>query len=366
MASYTTNVKSEIARWREAGLIDAPTAGRLTADIEARRREGISFGSIIGMLAAILVAAAVLLFVAANWEEIPRLVRVALLFALIAAGYVGGAVTKLRGAVVWGEAMYLVAAVAFGASIALIGQMYHLSGDEVQAIGVWAAGTAFAAALLRSPVLSVGSVMLATAWMVGTGSGLFSTGHPSAWYLAACAVLWALSFWTRSPYARVFVLLGLLLYGTMFTLQSNFELVAPVVMALASVALFAFAVWLPRQADRLAGLGTTLPAIGLFGFLLGMALIQIEADDMGTSFLVAVVVLVGIVAALLVAGRESRRLRRLAYAGFAAELVYLYVQYLGTMLDTASFFLAAGLVLAGVALVLRRVEKRFAAPEAPR
>ncbi|MBS9720661.1 DUF2157 domain-containing protein [Tianweitania sp. BSSL-BM11] len=360
MASYVNNVKAEITRWTSAGLIDAETALRLTNDLEARRGKGISFGSVIGGLAAILLAAAILLFVAANWEAIPRLVRVALLFVLIAAGYIGGAVTKLRGAVVWGESLYMIAAAAFGASIALIGQMYHITGDEVQAIAIWAAGTAFASAMLRSPILTVGSVMLAAFWLVSSSNGIWSSAQPSIWFLPAALVLWVLSFWTGSPYGRVLIALSLLLYGTLLTMTQQASPIVPTVMASLSVAVFVFAVFRPGLAERAARLGAALPVLGLFGFLLSMALLQLmKFEQLGTAFFLAVVVFAGVIAALLTGGRESRRLRRLAYAGFAVELIYLYAVYLGTMLDTASFFLASGLVLAIIAVAIRRFEKEF-------
>jgi uncharacterized membrane protein len=360
MASYVSNVKAEIVRWRSQGLIDADVALRLTRDIEARRTRAISFGGVIGALAAILLAAAILLFVAANWEAFPRIVRVGLLFLLIAAGYIGGAVTKLRGALVWGESLFMIAAAAFGASIALIGQMYHLSGDEVQAIAIWAAGTAFAAAMLRSPILTVGSVLLAASWMVGTSNGVWSSTPPSVWFLPAAVVLWALTFWTGSPYGRVLILLSLLLYGTLIAINDDDSMAAPLVMAVVSASVFAFAVFRPHLAERIARLGAALPVLGLFGFLLSTALLQLmRIDQLGTAFLLAVIVFAGIIAALLAGGRDSRRLRRLAYAGFTAELIYLYAVYLGTMLDTASFFLASGLVLAIIAVAIRRFEKRF-------
>ena len=69
---------------------------RLPRDVEANERKSLSFGSILAMMAALLFGAAILIFVAANWEAIPRLARVAALFAVILGGYVGGAVLKTR------------------------------------------------------------------------------------------------------------------------------------------------------------------------------------------------------------------------------------------------------------------------------
>ena len=81
MASYATKVKRDIERWREAGMIDAATADALSLDVERNGGGSVSFGSILSMMAAALFAAAILIFIAANWEAIPRLTRVAMLFA---------------------------------------------------------------------------------------------------------------------------------------------------------------------------------------------------------------------------------------------------------------------------------------------
>ena len=166
MSGYADKVKADIARWSREGLVGQELASRLSEDIERVHGRGIGFGHILAIMAALLFAAAVLILVAANWEAIPRLGRVGALFALIAGGYLGGAFLHLRGHAAFGDAAWLVAAAAFGGSIALIGQMYHMSGDEAQAILVWCAGTALAAAVLRSATLTVAAVGLAIAWLV--------------------------------------------------------------------------------------------------------------------------------------------------------------------------------------------------------
>ena len=80
MAGYLDTVSKDIARWRAAGLIDEATATALSADAAAHHRRSFSFGGILAILAAALFGAALLLLVAANWEAIPRLVRVAGIF----------------------------------------------------------------------------------------------------------------------------------------------------------------------------------------------------------------------------------------------------------------------------------------------
>jgi uncharacterized membrane protein len=95
-----------------------------------------------------------------------------------------------------------------------------------------------------------------------------------------------------------------------------------------------------------------------------MAMLQFAyANEAGVGFvLTAALTLAGIAAAILYAGRESRGLRWVAYLGFAFELVFIYLVTMQTMLGTAGFFLAAALILAVLAFVIIRIEKRWAAP----
>lgn len=361
MASYATKVKRDIARWREAGLIDAPTASALSLDVERNGGGRVSFGSVLSMMAAALFAAAILIFIAANWEAIPRLVRVSMLFATIAAGYLGGAVLKLRGEDAFGQGAWIVAAAAFGASIALIGQMYHMSGDEKQAIFVWGAGTALAAAMLRSGPLNVGAVLLGAVWMLMHGfDHWWSMRELPYAYLLVAVLLYALTFWTRSVTSRHLIFLSLILFGFLHYWRDE-SLATPLVMALLSAGLLAFGEWRPAQAGRWLALGSGLPVHALLGFLTGIGIIQIALVDEQAFLVPSIAAFAGIIAALLLAGQENRMLRWLAYAAFAFQLCFVYMVMLGSMLGTAGFFVLGGLVLSVLAWLITRLERRFAA-----
>lgn len=365
MASYSSRVRADIARWLQAGLIDASTANALTRDVEANQRRSLSFGSILAMMAALLFGAAVLIFVAANWEAIPRLARVAALFAIILAGYVGGAVLKTRDHAALGEALWIVAAAAFGGLIALIGQMYHLSGDETSALITWGAGTALAAVALRSNPLTVASVGIADAWLFLRGFDYFGRAEFPHLFVVMAIVLFAISFWTRSQTARHLIILSVIFY--LVLLATNYETLQVAVPLLAmSALLFAAAIFAAGPVDRIVQLGGRLPLHALIGFIIGVAMIQFElANESGhnSGFAIAsAIALAGIVAAIVLGGRESRGLRWVAYAGFAFELAIIYVVMLRSMLDTAGFFLAAAVLLGILALVILRVEKRMNAP----
>jgi uncharacterized membrane protein len=366
MASHSAKVKQDIARWLEAGLIDGMTADALARDVVANERRSLSFGSILAMMAALLLGAAILIFVAANWEAIPRLARVAALFAVILGGYVGGALVKARGYGAIGEALWIVAAAAFGGSIALIGQMYHFSGDESAAMLTWCAGTALAALALRSGPLTVAAVGIADAWLamklIG-GFRLFSSSEIPHLFLVIAAGLFAVSYWTRSQAARHLIVLSLIFYVVGLAIDDNLLIVA-VLLALVSAAAFAAAVIAPAATDAIVRLGGRLPLHGLIGFLTGMALVQFQFADTGGFAIAAAITLAGIAAAIVLAGRQSRGLRWIAYLGFAFELCLIYAVTMETMLGTAGFFLLAALVLGILAFAIIRIEKRMSHPVA--
>lgn len=359
MASYASRLRQDMARWVRSGLIDDACAAAILRDAEAHERRSVSFGTILAVMAALLVGAAILVFVAANWEAIPRLARVGALFALIAGGYLGGAALKLHDHAAMGEALWLVAAAAFGAAIALIGQMYHLAGDETEAILVWCAGTAVAAVGLRSAPLTVAAAGLATFWLCSRGLEFWRASEFPHLFVPVAALLWLVSWWTRSTASRHLLILSMLLYALLYALDRNVTAVGAS-LAATSAALFAAAIFRPVETERFARLNGLLPVHCLLGFLVGIVSVQIDLGDNAGAFAVAAALaFAGIGAALVFAGRESRGLRWVAYIGFAVELCLVYVLMIGSMLGTAGFFLMAGLLLGVMAFAIIRIEKRI-------
>lgn len=310
MASYSSRVKRDLARWVERGLISVELSQTLAADLDASERRSLSFGSVLAMMAALLVGAAILVLVAANWEAIPRPARVLALFASIAVSYVGGALLKDRDHAAIGEALYIVGAATFGASLALVGQMYHLAGDELSAIITWSIGTAIAAAILRSGALNIAATGIAIAWLVLWATNYWGNSHGFPYYfIAFAAAYWLLSYWTGSVAARHVILLSVILYTAMLVIEHDTVSIAGP-MALVSAGLFAAAVFAPAPVESIVRLDGRLPLHCLIAFLVAMFMLQAETwDEAGRFALLAVVAFAGIAAAVVLAGRESRGLR---------------------------------------------------------
>ena len=61
--------------------------------------------------------------------------------------------------------------------------------------------------------------------------------------------------------------------------------------------------------------------------------------------------------------RHNNAAINIGFAAFAVETLYIYFETLGTLLDTALFFLLGGIVLVLLAILLERVRRRLIAPK---
>ena len=89
---------------------------------------------ILGFLGAILISFAAMSFVAANWQDIPRIVRLIMLIFVLWGAYGLALWLHKNNHPYFAEAAILCGVGLFGANIMLIAQMYHL--DRSPANGV--------------------------------------------------------------------------------------------------------------------------------------------------------------------------------------------------------------------------------------
>lgn len=362
MSRHQRVVQREIDHWQERGLIDRPTADRLRSDVGSRNGGGVRVVETLVVMSAILFAAAILIFVAANWDAIPRLARCALLAIVILAANIGGAWQMARGRHHVAEGLWIVGAAGFGASIALVGQMYHVSGDAADAFFTWYVATAISALAFSSRSLTAASVGLAVAWLVALASqshSFFPTySHAFHLYPLLLAATYAISMRTGSLLARHAVLVAVALYFIM--LAEDWGVGISIALLVVSVGLFVAAIRTPRPFERAVRLGGRLPVHLLLYAMLAAVLLHVEWYEGVELAVLAAVLLTLLVGVLLIAGRESRVVRGLVYTAFAGELSFVYVQMIGTMLSTSGFLLVAALAFAAFAFVVSRFERRLA------
>ena len=236
MASYKENVARDLDRWVESGLVPAENRAAILDSIpEANRTDAATALAWVG---AVLAGVAVIAFVAANWDAMPRLARFALVIGMYGASAGAAAWFSRAGRPNAANGLLAFAAIVFGAAIGLTGQIFDIAGDERTAL--YAAGVAAAALALagRSSAAAITAV-----WAVAAGDftavKLFdqSEGFDFAGLFVAAPAATALAIrWKTKPLAYA-----------------------------AAIGLIAAAGWLALKAH--------VPPQGLIGFALGLGVL---------------------------------------------------------------------------------------------
>ncbi|MDQ0457220.1 DUF2157 domain-containing protein [Rhizobium paknamense] len=357
---YRARLKKDLARWVSQGLITADTAEAMLAD-QRDQPAVITTGGVLMMLSAVLISAALLLLVAANWQAIPRLVKVGGILTLIWIFHLGGALLMARGRVILGEVLLVLGAVSFGAAISLVAQLYHLSGDVLDALALWLCGALAACLAFRSQALGGVVVLLAAALVVaGYDQNQWNWAGEARWLSPAMVVLILFpAWWVRRPALIRGALL--LLYTWLiwiYSLSSDNQLAAAYVVA--GVTIFVLSA-LVAQRGLLREAGVYLAPFALLLAAFGLLVLNMEYDEGLPLAGIAVLTLAVAILALALKGSEDATIRALAYGMFAAEVLYLSFTTIDSLLGTSGFFFLSGLIVAALAFAVLRLERHFKA-----
>jgi hypothetical protein len=203
MASYRDRLTADLDRWIAAGLAPADNREAMLAMVvQPRRTDAASALVIIG---AMLVGAAVIALVAANWDGLPRLARFGLLIAAFLGSAGGAALAGAQDRPNAANALLALTAVLYAAAIGLTGQIFDIAGDPKTA----ALGAGLAAALLALVGRSSGAGIAA---LVLIGFGDFAAPASGWLLLAGLAAVIAARRWRSVPLAHgagIAVIVGL-------------------------------------------------------------------------------------------------------------------------------------------------------------
>jgi uncharacterized membrane protein len=181
-----------LERWRDAGVLDAATADRILAwEAEHAPAEGSRLGRLAFGFGGLLLAAGILLFVAANWQQLSPWGRFGLLATTVAASHLAAGFARTRMPAL-ATVLHAVGTAALGGGIFLAGQAFHLAEQWPAGLLLWAIGAAFALWWLRDwpHVLYVATLVpawLIAEWDVRVGfeaRGAFAVAATGAFVLA--------------------------------------------------------------------------------------------------------------------------------------------------------------------------------------
>ncbi|WP_293405708.1 DUF2157 domain-containing protein [Phenylobacterium sp.] len=197
MASYKARLTKDLDEWIAAGLVPAAHRGAILDRVSDGRR--IDASAALAVIGGLLLGAAAIAFVAANWGAIPRLPRFGLIVGLFLAMAGGGAWAARSGRPLLSNTLLAVAALVYAAAIGLTGQIFDIAGDPQRALR--SAGLAAALLTIAGRSSAAGVVALAL-FGFGEFAGRFDGGE-SRWLIFAAPVGMGLAWlWNSKPLAH--------------------------------------------------------------------------------------------------------------------------------------------------------------------
>ena len=397
---FRRRLRVEVSHWRDEGLITAEQAdsilGRYDLPLGAG---GSAIGnrtvSVIAIMGAALIGLGIIAFIAANWSEIPTLAKLALMVVGTPVIYVAGGLLSYRfGFVRIGTAVILLGAIAFGASIHLVAQTYHVPVNHPNLMPAWFLGVIPLAYIIRSQsvlglsliILLVATAFRAQEWV----PDVFD--DEMVWLAPAYLVLGMLLFsvgrlqsrfdYTR-PFARIFDIVGLLVvaapvyllgYHTIWeelrwsdgwslgVLSVEYWLVVGIA-SLAAAAALGVAWWQDRSQRTALILWETLAAMGM-GLVAGAMWVGLRFGAEWLWWVFNLVTLAGVLAMIAAGYRWNRAwLINLAVIIFAITLFSRYFEFGFGLLGQSVAFIVAGVILLaggfGLELLRRRLLSRI-------
>ncbi len=163
-------LEQQLQRWTEAGILDSQSAGRIRDFESTHESPGVRWPVIFAIaFGSIMVAAGVLLFVAAHWDNLSPTQRFLLVLAMIAGFHLAGGalINRLRPL---GLALHAIGTVALGGGIFLAGQIFNLQEHWPGGILLWAIGAVLSWLVLRDWLQATLSALLIPAWIASEWS----------------------------------------------------------------------------------------------------------------------------------------------------------------------------------------------------
>jgi uncharacterized membrane protein len=380
---FASQLQKELPAWVSAGLVSVEQSEALSlrygagSGAELRRSKAAQAIAVIGAIAAGL---GVILFFAANWDAIPEPARVALLLSVLVGSYAGGWKLLERRPLV-GHALILLGAIAFGAGIFLVGQMYHVQAHDPLAFAIWSAAVAPLAWVLRSRALTTLTGLTLGGWIVyelvdALGSSAYDTTFfaiPVALMLygavlygagSAIALPWAsgpmrglgYALVTAGAFALTFAATHEEIDGEPFA-----DTAERIVVALGALALAGATALLVRRGPRWELFALVAVAV------LGLVAVLAPAPPLAMAMLFNAL-LAGLAFGAVVLGYREDELW-LATSGLVVVTIDVFARFVDFswgFLPRSTGFLAAGVLLIGLAFVLERSRSQLASRMATR
>jgi uncharacterized membrane protein len=408
--AYRQRLEADLARWQADGLIAASTGDAIRGSLRPVS-DGVTIATVVAIAGGLLIAAAFLAFIAANWTAIPRPTRFGILLAGIAIAYVLGAWFDRANRTHLTDLAAAVGSIVFGAAIALTGQMYHLGDDFAGGMLLLAIGALIAAMLTRSRgalavalvagciwngmrVFDMSDVHLpfVAFWLICAGLAVLWNAPVARHLVALAAVVWCVhsaigidESRAANPTFAFLAAVSFLLGGGLALASRGSESVRAFGLTLSDYAAFALAIslaWIVAGIFNIGSRDLPMPivALGMAGIILAcaasaigrrvgpvlvavsiaLALVvasgRIETSRLDDPWLMYALALASMLCLVISGMLDDVRPRVVAgWIGLAAAIAAITWAVQGSLLRRSVFLAAAGLIAVALASLLGRL-----------
>jgi uncharacterized membrane protein len=387
---FYQQLQSELQNWKQNGTVTSEQADDILAQYVVVSPLYGRLIVVLVTLGAILAGVGVIIFIAANWQEIPRIAKLVMLLVLVAGAYYAGYWLKYRRDFPrTGGAIIFVGAMIFGAGLFLIGQQYHMPIDDPKLLGWWFVGVLPLAYLTRSRAILTLAILAALGglgyktghWLRGVSEGHYAV---LAFYLMLGAALYTigavhsrfrrLKYYT--PYYQIFglILMLIVMYIISFKgIYSNDALTRwdftqlPLEFAIsfhiAAAIAIAGVIWslaIDVRQKQISGRLTSDLAGIIIVIMMGYLALFLPFETRTPYITIFNIILFAGILGLIFLGyfQGAGWLVNIALVFFGLFVIGRYFDLAWGLLPRSVFFIVGGLILLGVGILLERLRRK--------
>lgn len=368
-------LRRELNSWQKEGIIGEDQAKAILSRygiseeiVETKKRYG-KLVTIIAILGTIILGVGVILFFASNWQEIPKWIKLLVIFGAIIVSYHIGYQFRFekQNYPRVGSALLFLGTILFGAGIFLIAQIFHIRAHYPNGVLFWAVGIFPLAYIIESrPILSLGLLNMAL-WLgmesIGSGADIVLTIEL---YLIFGILLYSIgSLHTQFGKTRIYRLpyriIGLTIilaasyiftFGFIWEELSEYNVSLPLIITSLIALVTCIANLILRRVESKTH---KYEMIGLIALLILVLLLPSPESNVFRPILFNIILLGEIIGIIFVGYLvEERALINIGLAFFAIDLFTRYFDFFWKLLPRALFFIIGGLILIAGGIYLER------------
>lgn len=397
---FFRRLQEEIEIWLKEGLISHEqktkilSRYRLISEVEKKAAPG-KLITTITILGSILIGVGVILFVAANWSEIPKWGKLFIIFSSMFMSYGAGFYLRYEQANYpkVGASLIFLGSLLFGAGIFLIAQIYHIKAHYPNGPLMWGLGVLPLAYLLRLKTILSLAIIDLLIWLglesvsrISLSSSFPGSMGPMPFitlYLMTGISLWATGLMHKGveslkTISAPYIALGLVLTflagyiltfdvfrGTFGSREFIPFYIGIVALFLAASALYAFS----DEKEKSWFYETSLLTLFITStFLLSLVYRDTPLHAESPGFTKTALLISNIIFALGVIGiiflgyiRRSSAYINIGLLFFVLDVVARYFDFFWKLLPRSLFFIVGGILLLSGGVILERKRRRIVA-----